>query len=715
MNRHLFDLNPNPVLIYEQSSLRILTANRAFQDRYGYSEPEIQALTLEDIQFGGERDYLDDVPRKRSKGEFCKTKSLPHQSKEGDVFYVNISSHDYEYEGVNARLAFIHDVTDRVEAQKEAQQAFEELNHHVNNSPLAMVKWDSNFRILEWSERAEEITGYSAEEVLDKTPLMFDFHGEDSMIVEKHIQYLIGGERDKTDFEVKMYRKDGTLLNARLYASVLRNKEGALVSVRTFIEDRTEQKKTERRYQRLFENANDGICVMENGKFIECNEEVLNIYGCSSKGEIIGKTPMDFSPEFQPDGEKSSSKAHRKIQKAMIGYPQVFEWRHEKKDGTTVSTEVSLNRMELGGDIYIQAIVRDLTEQKKAERKLRRSERLFRELFLKAPGAIIMVNGDNKVKNVNQSFEELFGYSKEELSGKDIDDVLVKGEDDRETARIPGNELKEGKFYSDVVRYTKEGDELHLLLGAIPVYLDEELIAGFGIYVNITEQKKYQHKLQQSLDEKQVLLEEIHHRVKNNLAIISGLLQLQAFESEKEKTRAALNDSQLRIQSMALVHELLYQSENFIDISFEDYLKKLIATMKSTLPFDHQHIDINICSEDVSLNINQAIPSAILINELVTNSFKHAFRNRASGLININLRESTEHIMISVEDNGIGLPEDFAMDQQSSIGMSLIQSLTRQLDGNLKIKNNEGSSFEIRFERAQQRGSSNLNLIGREE
>lgn len=715
MNRHLFDLNPNPVLIYEKGSLRILAVNRAFREKYGYSESEIQALTLNDIQSGGQGGFGEDVRRNPEKEEFDKTKSVPHESKEGGVFYVNISSHDYEFEGLDARLAFIHDVTDRVEAQKKAQKAFEELNHHVNNSPLAMVKWDSNFRIREWSQRAEEITGYSVEEVLDRTPLMFDFPGNGSTLVEKHIQYLISGERDKTDFEVKMYRKDGTLLNARIYASVLRDNEGALVSVRTFIEDRTEEKKTELRYQRLFENANDGICVMENGRFIECNEKVLDIYGCSSKSEIIGKSPMDFSPEFQPDGEKSSTKASRKIQKALVGYPQVFEWRHEKTDGTPVSTEVSLNRMELGGDIYIQAIVRDLTEQKKAEKKMRRSERLFRELFLKAPGAIIMVDGDNKVKRVNQSFEELFGYNKEDLLGKDIDDVLVRGKNERETDRIPGNELKEGQFYSDVIRYNKEGDELHLLLGAIPVYLDNELIAGFGIYVNITEQKKYQYKLQQSLEEKQVLLEEIHHRVKNNLAIISGLLQLQAFDSENEKTRDALNDSQLRIQSMALVHELLYQSENFIDISFEDYLKKLIDTMKGTLPFDHQHIDINIHSEDVSLNINQAIPSAILINELVTNSFKHAFRNRASGLININLRESADHIIISVEDNGVGLPEDFVMNQQSSIGMSLIQSLTKQLNGNLAIKNNEGSSFEICFKRAQHRGSSNLNLISQEE
>jgi PAS domain S-box-containing protein len=508
-----------------------------------------------------------------------------------------------------------------------------------------------------------------------------------------------------------MYHKHGHLIDINIHSSVLRDEKGEMSSVLSFIDDVTDKKQTEIRYQRLFENASDGIFLMEGAKFVECNDRVAEIYGYT-KDEILGATPMDFSPEFQPDGQKSSDKALKKINKVIDGEPQVFEWKHLKKDGTPIDTEVSLNRLELSEEVYVQAIVRDLTDQKKAQEKLRRSEELFRKLFLKAPGALIMVDKENRVKRVNQSFEELFGYSEEELIGKDIDKEIVSEEEYHSAPRMPGDDFKEGKFYQDVVRYTKEGEPRDILLGAIPVYLDDDPIAGFGIYIDVTEQKENERKLKESLEEKRVLLEEIHHRVKNNLAIISGLLQLQAFETADEKTRNALNDSQLRIQSIGLVHELLYQSENFIDISFEEYITKLIETVKNTLPFDHQHIDVKIETGNFSLDINQAIPSAILINELVTNAYKHAFENGDSGTIWIRLEEVENEIKIVVEDDGIGLPEGFSIQDQSSIGMSLIQTLTQQLEGKLDYSTTaQGARFSVSFQKKKNRGAGKLHLL----
>ncbi len=715
MDQYLFDINPNPILIYEKDSLAILKANSTFCKKYDYTGEEVSDLTLYDIRPDESEETLDKVISNRNPDEKNKTGVVKHCSKGGELFYVMVACHPIEYEGIDARMAFIHDVTERVEAEKKARQAYDELNHHVNNSPLALIKWNADFEVIEWSNRAKEITGYSKEQVLGKTPDLFNFYGDDFDIVDQMMQKVVSGKRDTSNFEVKLYRQDGELVDLKVHASVLRDEDDELISVLTFFEDITEQNKAKLRYRRLFNNANDGIFLMKNTEFVECNPQVLSIYGCTKKEEILGKTPIDFSPEEQPDGQKSADKARKKIQKVLDGQPQVFEWKHIKLDGTPIDVEVSLNRLELGNEVFVQAIVRDLTEQKKAQKKLRRSEKLFRKLFLKAPGAILMVDNQNKVQRVNQSFEELFGYSEQELLGKDIDDVIVGKSDAGDTPRMPGYNFKDGKFYQDIVRYTKEGEERHLLLGAIPVYLDDEPIAGFGIYIDITEEKEYQEKLRRSLEEKQVLLEEIHHRVKNNLAIISGLLQLQSFETEDEKTKNALNDSQLRIQSMALVHEMLYQSENFIDISFKTYLNKLIDTMKETLPFEHQHIDIDIETEDVSLDINQAIPCAILINELVTNSYKHAFEGRESGTIFIHLDETEEQIIIKVSDDGVGLPDDFSIAEQSSIGVSLVQTLTNQLNGTLEVHNGEGSHFVVRFEKSKRHDRSPLTIIKEDE
>ena len=599
-------------------------------------------------------------------------------------------------------------MTDYRNEERTARQAYEELNHHVTHSPLAMVKWDASFRIIGWSKRAEEITGFRKKHVMGKTPQLFSFYKEEDLsVVEENIKKLVHGEKNKAHFEARMYNKQGEVLNLSVHASVLRDKEGGLISAMTFIEDITLQRKTELRYQRLFENANDGILIMEDDRFIECNEECSKIYGCP-KEELLGQTPYDFSPTYQPDGLESQKVARQKIEKALGGEPQVFEWQHLKQNGTPIDTEISLNRLELGDQVFVQAIVRDLTEQKKAQQEQRKSEQLFRKLFLKAPSAMVMVDKDNKVKRVNKSFEELFGYSQQELMDQDIDQIIASKDQYQQVPKMPGTDFRDGRFYTDITRYTKKGQRLELLLGAIPVYLDGEPIAGFGIYVDITDRKRHERKLEKSLEEKQVMLEEIHHRVKNNLAIISGLLQLQVFETENQNLKSVLQDSQLRIQSMATVHELLYQSESFTEISFKKYLEKLVEVMKKTLPFDHQHINVEITKADVSMDINQAIPSAILINELVTNAYKHAFKGQEEGEIRISLEETPEQICLMVEDNGVGLPEDFSMERKSSIGMSLVQSLTQQLKGQLEVESREGGCFRVSFNKAQKRGSSSL-------
>lgn len=708
MDRSLFDLNPNPVLIYNKDSLDILEANDAFFKKYGFLKDEVESLNLYDLRSRDAHEQLDRAIGKRDDNESNHTEVARHQTKNGDPIYMTVSCHPYENGYKNARMAFLHDVTERVEAEKKATKAFNELNHHVNHSPLAMIKWDADFNIIEWSERAREITGYSKRMVMGHSPEVFEFFEDDLQVVKRNMDYLISGMGDKTHFEVKMYHYDGHLIILSIYTSVMRNSNGDLISVLTFIEDVTNEKQAEIRYQRLFENANDGIFIMDGDKFIECNSQVANIYGLTSKEQILGKSPINFSPEYQPDGRKSAVKAHQKIQKALEGTPQVFEWQHQTLDGKPVDVEVCLNRLQLVEGVYVQAIVRDLTEQKKAQEKLRKSEELFRKLFLKAPGAMVMIDTQNRVQKVNKSFKELFGYTEEELLNKDIDEIIVGDEDDQIVPRMPDKGFEEDKFYTDIIRYTKKGKKLNLLLGAIPVYLDGAPIAGFGIYVDVTEQKKYQEQLQQSVKEKQVLLEEIHHRVKNNLAIISGMLQLQAFEADNEEIRNALNDGQLRIQSIGIVHELLYQSENFINISFEEYIAKLIDTIKNTLSFNHQHIDVKVDTGDVLLDINQAIPSAILINELVTNAYKHAFDNNKQGTIEILLTKSEQEISIIVRDNGKGLPEDFLVEGHASIGMSLIKTLTNQLEGELFYTCNEGTEFKVVFESKKQTGSGSI-------
>jgi two-component sensor histidine kinase len=175
---------------------------------------------------------------------------------------------------------------------------------------------------------------------------------------------------------------------------------------------------------------------------------------------------------------------------------------------------------------------------------------------------------------------------------------------------------------------------------------------------------------------------------------------LQALNTEDKTLKDLLNDSQLRIQSMASIHEMLYQSKQLTDINFQRYLDKLLQNIKDTLNSDLQEkISLNLQAHEISLNINQAIPTALLLNELITNAYKHAFKEGAhqDKHINITVTEVDDQINLVVADNGRGLPSDFKSMKTSSLGMTLVDTLINQLEASLTVENHQGTSFEIRF------------------
>lgn len=317
-----------------------------------------------------------------------------------------------------------------------------------------------------------------------------------------------------------------------------------------------------------------------------------------------------------------------------------------------------------------------------------------------------MVDTENRVLMANESFEELFGYTEEELIGKDIDALIVPEDEYDVAPKMPGTDFRNERVYTERIRKTKNGETIHVLLGAIPVYLDDEPLAGFGIYVDITERKKAERDLVESLKEKEVLLKEIHHRVKNNLAIISALLELQSFKEEEESVRKALSDSLLRIKTMALVHETLYQTENFSNLEFSYYVEKLVKLNVHAFESSGIEVSVDFDIDDIELNINQAVPSALIINELVSNSMKYAFCGRKKGSIGVSAEQEGKRITFCVKDDGVGLPENFDHRDFNSLGMTLVEQLVTQLEGEISFENREGARVCFSFEKGKSQGSS---------
>lgn len=232
-------------------------------------------------------------------------------------------------------------------------------------------------------------------------------------------------------------------------------------------------------------------------------------------------------------------------------------------------------------------------------------------------------------------------------------------------------------------------------------FLKEErhLIDALGILLgNIARKKEDEENLKNSLAEKEVLLKELHHRGKNNLQLISTLLKFQARHSKDQENHRILKELQNRLNIMAMLHDRLYQSELLSDIDFETYLKSIVINIVKSLNFNSEKIYVNLDIGDLKLDVNKAIPCAMVINELVTNSFKHAFREDKEGEIKILFKpEGKNSYIISVSDNGTGIPETIDLNTTKSLGLKIVRLLVQQLHGDISITRNGGTQFEIRF------------------
>ncbi|UTW65235.1 sensor histidine kinase [bacterium SCSIO 12643] len=216
----------------------------------------------------------------------------------------------------------------------------------------------------------------------------------------------------------------------------------------------------------------------------------------------------------------------------------------------------------------------------------------------------------------------------------------------------------------------------------------------------------YEQKTQlveKSLHEKEYLLKEIHHRVKNNLQIVSGILQLQAVHSKNKEFKDIMKQSQNRIQSMALIHQMLYQNDDIRYIPFKSYLEKLSTQIMSALMIDFNKIKINIITEEIKLDVETAIPLGLIVNELVSNAIKYAYPNNQEGMIDVWLKQdSSEDYTLIVADDGVGLPNDFNLDSTNTLGLQLVRMLSKQMNSKLTYRNNGGAEFSIKFSRQNQ-------------
>ncbi len=311
---------------------------------------------------------------------------------------------------------------------------------------------------------------------------------------------------------------------------------------------------------------------------------------------------------------------------------------------------------------------------------------------------LLLLDTEKNIINVNQATKGLLGYDDAELIGKSVG--MIFPDEDEKNALFNGDDhgLMKNGFISNKETYFKAKDGK-----IIPVFLSISLIQSeegrtIGIVCigsDIIEITRAKNEIKDSLEEKELLLREVHHRVKNNLQIISSLLNLQSGYIKDEEDLELFKDSQSRVKSMAFIHEQLYQSSNFVNIEFSEYIRNLVTYLISYYAVDPSLIKLNLNVENVSMDLNTSIPCGLIVNELVTNSLKHAFPPGEEGEIFIDLHSINDHqYVLIVADNGISLPDDIDFENTDTLGLQLVNGLVSQLEGTIKVDKSNGTRFE---------------------
>jgi len=378
-----------------------------------------------------------------------------------------------------------------------------------------------------------------------------------------------------------------------------------------------------------------------------------------------------------------------------------------------VMNRVYVDRDESGRPENIIGAIVDISELVKIEEQSYRNKQLLEELADKAWSATWVRDDNGTFVFANKEFRSLFELSREKVVGKSVHDLF----DDELANQFKANDQKALESGDPVVfeEKLKINEEVRCYktnifpISGVPGLIN---IVG-GVSIDITEEKENQELIQRSLEEKNILLAEIHHRVKNNLAVVSGMLQLQAFNETDERVQQKLYDSTGRIKTIATIHELLYTSSNFKNLPFDKNIKQLITNIINTY---HASIDLDISydMDPLELSINVAIPCSLIVNEVVTNVLKHAYDDGDSGLLEVSLVEEDEIVTLKIRDDGKGLPDDFdKAGKGRSLGMELIQTLTKQLKGTYSYTSLDRCvEFELVFEKSERKGiGSNIKVI----
>ena len=589
------------------------------------------------------------------------------------------------------------EIRERKKTEKKLKKSEERFRLLYERNLAGVFRTSYNGKVLDCNEAYAKIMGYpTQEDVIGISTLGFYFQPSG------RTKYLNDLEKMGvlTNYELRQRRQDGSevWVLANVFCDEDEDGERYIEGTIIDISDRKGQEKKlvegRENFKYLVEYSPEGIVLLVEDKIKYANPSGQKVLGFDQPSKLKDRTFSRFILKEYRDKVKTLLSETSEYKELPF-----VEAKLQRKDEKIIDVELKAIGFSYKGKHAVQLLLRDLTEIKRSKKRLLRSEEKYRAIYNQAYIGIAQVALSGKFMQANSRFCKILGYSEDGLKGMNFTEITHPG-DKEESLSLTDSLLREGidRVYFEKRYIHKDGSTIHANITLAVVY-DERQKPDYFVVVleDITERKKTERKIKESLREKEILLKEVHHRVKNNLQVISSILNLQSSYVKDKNTLEMLRESQNRIKSMSFIHESLYQTKDFSNINFSDYIMNLSQNLIHSYQIYGDEVQIHYEVEEVLLNIDQAIPCGLIINELVSNALKYAFPDNRKGIVLFELGEENDLVKLIISDNGVGLPDGLDYENTESLGLQLVTTLVSQLNGDIALETSEGTKFTITF------------------
>jgi PAS domain S-box-containing protein len=690
IHRIIFNDNDIPV------NYEIIDVNPAFEEILGINKKEVLGKNSSDVYGTAEPPYLDVYSKVSQTG--IPTHFETYFEVMDKYFSINVFS-----PSKGMFVTIFEDITERRRNEETLIENQRTLETLISNLPGVAYKCqnDPQWTMEFVSEGCFQLTGYQAEDLIMNKKLSYNdlIHPDDRQMVWDTIQTSL---KENKPFKI-IYRIITSELENRYVWEQGRgifSSDGNLMALEGFITDITDRitneeeiKKSEAYYKTIFENTGTATIIIGDNTIISlANSEFEKLSGYS-KEELEGKKSwIDLLVEDEIERIMDYHNS-RRFNKST---PKNYEIKLVNNDAAIRDVYVTVALLPYTRKRLISFL--DITDKKESRKALKESQKKYRDLVELLPQTIFESNLNGDITFTNRIGLKIFGYTQEDLDrGLNILQLLDPKDHLKALEDSQRSLLMEVLSVEEYTALKKDGTHFPILEYSNAIKQNNKVVGSRGVIVDLTDIKNVENNLKASLQEKEILLREIHHRVKNNMQIISSLLNLQTEYVDDEKAVNVLQESQNRVRSMAIIHEKLYQSKDLTHINFVDYIQSLVLNLFYSYDIDNTQIKPILKIENISLNIETAVPCGLIISELISNSLKYAFPNRMNGEIIVSLKSEKNTYQLCVCDNGIGLPEDINFNNIKTLGLLLVNSLTEQIDGKVTIYRDNGTQYKITF------------------